>query len=377
MQKIRHTAKSLIRKGQYQMKVAIIGAGLSGLSCALELERRGIIPDIFEKKEYIGEECNMTAMRLNIFERARQNMLNYLRKKYGLVVHPYDTIRSITMLSQSQKATIKGKLGYMFIRGNKPESLEHQIAAKLNSKISFNKLVRPADLSGDYRYIVVATGTPNVPQDMDNWLSRTKGYVRVGTAAGRAAPSSVKIWFNTAYSRNCFCCLAPGTGETTMLMLVADTISHNELEHYWMEFVENECCDMKILETRDQEFDIGTPRQIEHGKIYLTGNAGGFLEDFLGFGTIEAIESGFLAARSISGGLSYTSLAAPLIKHKDRISTFRKLMATFNNDDYDRMISLLTLPGIKQFIYRNPFFKVGMLSPFVYRLSKSQEHNIK
>jgi len=31
------------------MKVAIVGAGLSGLSCAIELERHKIKPVIFEK----------------------------------------------------------------------------------------------------------------------------------------------------------------------------------------------------------------------------------------------------------------------------------------------------------------------------------------
>lgn len=32
------------------MKVAIVGAGLSGLSCAFELKKHGIKPIIFEKK---------------------------------------------------------------------------------------------------------------------------------------------------------------------------------------------------------------------------------------------------------------------------------------------------------------------------------------
>jgi len=36
------------------MRVAIIGAGLAGLSCAHELERYGVSPVIFEKNSYIG-----------------------------------------------------------------------------------------------------------------------------------------------------------------------------------------------------------------------------------------------------------------------------------------------------------------------------------
>ncbi len=37
------------------LKVAIIGAGTSGLSCAIELERHGIYPEIFERNSFIGE----------------------------------------------------------------------------------------------------------------------------------------------------------------------------------------------------------------------------------------------------------------------------------------------------------------------------------
>lgn len=36
------------------MKIAIIGAGLSGLSCALELERNGIIANVFERDSSTG-----------------------------------------------------------------------------------------------------------------------------------------------------------------------------------------------------------------------------------------------------------------------------------------------------------------------------------
>ena len=62
------------------MRVAIIGAGLSGLSCALELERHGIKPDIFEKKDYVGEECDMTAVRMHMFDACYGSVIHCLKK---------------------------------------------------------------------------------------------------------------------------------------------------------------------------------------------------------------------------------------------------------------------------------------------------------
>jgi phytoene dehydrogenase-like protein len=37
------------------MKVAIMGDGLSGLACALTLEKRGVKPDVLEKRRIVGD----------------------------------------------------------------------------------------------------------------------------------------------------------------------------------------------------------------------------------------------------------------------------------------------------------------------------------
>ena len=44
------------------MKIVIVGGGISGLSCAHEFERNGIIPTILEKKSQHGDLYD-----LNIF----------------------------------------------------------------------------------------------------------------------------------------------------------------------------------------------------------------------------------------------------------------------------------------------------------------------
>jgi len=49
------------------MDIAIMGAGLSGLSCAMTLEKNGISPTIFEKRSQIGDRFVNGEVLLSIF----------------------------------------------------------------------------------------------------------------------------------------------------------------------------------------------------------------------------------------------------------------------------------------------------------------------
>ncbi|HRS22041.1 MAG TPA: NAD(P)-binding protein, partial [Clostridia bacterium] len=65
------------------MKVAIMGAGLSGLSCAKYLEDHNIEPVIFEKRERVGERFpNMEAI-IQMVHRPLKDPLIYINKKYN------------------------------------------------------------------------------------------------------------------------------------------------------------------------------------------------------------------------------------------------------------------------------------------------------
>ena len=55
------------------MKVAIIGAGISGLSCAIELQRHGIKPTIFEKTKTLGDKPGNLVATLRMFHRSLRN----------------------------------------------------------------------------------------------------------------------------------------------------------------------------------------------------------------------------------------------------------------------------------------------------------------
>ena len=64
------------------MNVAIIGAGVSGLSCAFELEKYGITPTIFEKRSQVGEASGYAGIWINLLARNNKDPVKYLMDEY-------------------------------------------------------------------------------------------------------------------------------------------------------------------------------------------------------------------------------------------------------------------------------------------------------
>jgi flavin-dependent dehydrogenase len=49
------------------MNIAIMGAGLSGLACAITLEKHGITPEIYESRSRVGDRFVNWEVLLSIF----------------------------------------------------------------------------------------------------------------------------------------------------------------------------------------------------------------------------------------------------------------------------------------------------------------------
>ena len=93
------------------MKVAIIGAGLAGLSCAIELERHGIKPVILEMRAHVGEALVYSGIWPRVVNRPLSNPLKYLKKEYSLELIPSYHIKKMIMFSPHSNAIERGSLG--------------------------------------------------------------------------------------------------------------------------------------------------------------------------------------------------------------------------------------------------------------------------
>ncbi|MCT4605157.1 MAG: NAD(P)-binding protein [Marinisporobacter sp.] len=352
------------------MKVAIIGGGLSGLSCAFELKKHGIIPTVFEKKIYIGDHLDYTIVFLRIFDPFFETPIKYLNKNYGLKIKPLNQLNKITMLGPTKKTTIHGKLGFIFKKNRESDSLENQILKQLDLPIIFDKYIHPKDFKNDFDAIVCANGDNLFSNELNNWHTTLSTHSRIATVIGDFNPNALTMWLNTKYTKHVYAYMLPFSKDKANLTLTVENSSYDELDYYWKKFLNLENINYHILETRDIEHTAGRVDTLKLDNIYFTGNSAGLLGNLLGFGAMNAIESGILVGKAIAKNLDYNEMMTPILKNIAYLYRFRKKMNTFTNKDYDRLISFLGLPLIKQYIYNNPFYKVLKKTSIQDHLSK-------
>ncbi len=341
------------------MKVAIIGAGVSGLACALELERHGIFPTVFEKNNYLGDAVGYTTIWPRLFNRPLMDPVKYLNKQYNIKLQPLNHIKRMVMYSPNNKAVVRGSLGYIFKKGREAYTLENQLYSMTKIPILFDSYIDLDDIKNRFDHIVVATASNVIPRKLGIWTDTFKAQVRVAFVVDSFRPDTTIAWLNTEYAKNAFAYLIPTSEREASLVLIVNGISHSELDYYWKKFIEIEEIKYPIASMIDAEHIAGFSKPLRHENIYIVGNSAGFTDDLLGCGAINAIESGVLAARAIANGLDYEKLAQPIFEDIQKLHQLRKAMNSATNEDSDRMVTVLGLPIIKRFIYNNPFVKAS------------------
>ncbi|MHB1392157.1 MAG: NAD(P)-binding protein [Clostridia bacterium] len=334
------------------MKVAIIGAGLSGLCCAHELERLGIRPVIFEKNSYIGEQINHVAAVLDISHRPIPDIIKSIKKDFHLDIQPLTTINTLEHIAPKKRTTIRGFYGYFFKYSKEADSLKRQIYDKLKSTKTY--LSEAGDyeiLSKEFDYVVVANGNTSFAEELGIWQSWQKTYVRGAVILGDFDPNRLVMWVNKDYCKNGYAYLTPFDKERAALILITTDVNEKELDRYWELFLYGENIKNPIVEEFTLEHKSGFAYPHELGNLIFVGNAGGGIEPFLGFGFLNAATMGVAAARTIALGWNFEKQIKNIMQRNDEFRRFRMMFNTMTNNQYDMLIASLGLPGLKQLLY--------------------------
>lgn len=359
------------------MKVAIIGAGLSGLSCAHELERHGITPIIFEKNGFIGDPYSHTSVLLEMVYRPTRNVLAYLKKNYHLDIKPINTLNNLTHYSPNKKTVIKGNFGYFLNRSREKNSLPCQIHSHLKkSQIYLNEFADYEPLSKEFDYVVIADGSSNYTKELGCWFDTVKTYIRGATVLGDFDPNTLIMWLNKDYCKSGYAYLTPANSKKASIILVVTDVSEKEVDHYWELFLAYENIKYTIVEEYKQAHDAGFVYPHKYENIYFAGNSGGAIDPFLGFGQFSSIAMGVMAARSIVEGTDYEKLIQPVVNTNRHLYQMRKAFSNANNDTYDFIVSSIGMPGIKHLFYYTRFNVIRNGGTVLKLLAKAKENEI-
>lgn len=347
------------------MKVAIVGAGVAGLSCAYTLDNLNIDYDIFCKElEYHYLNYSVATLHFqNLFNR---DSLKYFKKSFNLKIKPYNKLKTIEMYSQNKTARLTGNLGYIFTRGGiDKNTIENQLLDKIKNKVHYVSNTDVEQLKKDYDYVVIATGTNEIGRKYGLWTNNFSAWIRVGKIVGNYKDDTLRVWFNKNFCKNGFVYTIPNNSKELFVILTVDNISSSELDFYWKKFLDCNLIKGKYISTSDMEQDTGVLSKLIHENLIFVGDSGGFCDNFLGFGTVSGIHSGCAAANHIGKKMDYEKAMSKELKYLKKMALYRDAYNRLSNSELDNLISFLGLPLIKNFVYKNPFVHLYSMTPLI------------
>jgi len=338
----------------HSLKIAIIGAGLAGLACAIECERLGIIPDVFERDESVGWLWPSISIWFKLFEREAGDPRNHLRDIYNLDLKPLTECRIITMKSPNHETRVEGDHGSIYLRGKRQLSIENQLLGMLErTPVHYNHPADYKELSQKYDHVVVATAKDTAAKELGVWEDIGRIHIRGGIALGSFTVGSGTVYFNTHYAGQGFARIVPFNSTQATVELYNIGCDESQADSMFTRFIELEgLAHLEFLYKFSLPvFSTGHVKKFKVENILLAGCAAGLTDRLLGTGAFESIISGVLAARSMIRGLEYDTLIKPIQDHIENLSALRKPVEKLDNQGFDRLVSILDTPGIKQVIY--------------------------
>jgi len=366
------------------MKVAIMGAGLSGLVSTIILEKHGIEPTIFESRDNVGDRFVNGEMLLDILNRPINNCLDHFANKYHIYLKPTSQLNQINFYSKNATATIKGNLGYTNIRGRHIDSFESQLKKQIKSKIIYKSKYTHEDLKKGFDYVFLATGDGAYARRLKNYRCDLSTTLRGSTVEGNFIKNTAIMWTNYDFAPKGYCYLIPFSDKEANIVVAYPDYHENrkkDLNTLWDMFYEQACKNTKQnLKVTDQfeirKYLIGISNKPRiHNTLFL-GNCFGAIGPAFGFGQFTSILTGIYAAYHVLGIKSYEELTKPLYKNYNNSLVIRRFMESLNNNQLDLLIKSFNMPIVSSAFSSTStvdYFKIGSyaLRPITPHLNKS------
>ena len=333
----------------FEMEVAIMGAGISGLSCAITLERYGITPIIFEKRNRVGDRFVNTEAMFNIFNRPVKDCLPYIAENYHINLKPIDEVNKLFIHSKNEIGTIDGKIGYTNIRGRHKDSYENQLKKQVKCNINFNSTCEYEELCKNFEYVVLASGDGEYASHLGNYRCDLTCTIKGATVEGEFAASNSHVWFNYDILPKGYAWLMPFSEKEANLVIAYPDYPDNiklDINDMWKKFYNLSCKNLnqnlKITDNFEiTRYMLGICNKPKIDNTYFVGNCFGTISPGLGFGQYTSILTGVYSACDICGVGSYEELSKPLFENYSHSLVLRTFLENLTDDEIDFQVKNL------------------------------------
>lgn len=328
------------------MKVAILGAGMAGLSCAIILERNGITPNIYEKRTCVGDRFVNAEAMFSILNRPTRDSLAFLRDNYHINLNPISNITKLILHSQNEVSSIKGNIGYSNIRGRHDNAYEVQLSKMINSKIQFNSRKTYEELCKDYDYVVLATGDADYSCQLGNYSCDITCTIKGVLVEGEFDPEISHVWFDYNIMPKGYGWVIPYNTKEANLVLAYPDFPDNikqDINYLWDEyykivssyFMQNFRITDKFEITK---YMVGLCNKPKIDNTYYVGNCFGAMSPGLGFGQYISILTGIYCAEDICGISDYNKSTESLMEQYKKSLELRRFLEGLSNEQLDFFI---------------------------------------
>ncbi len=334
------------------MRISIIGAGPSGSYAGFLLARAGFDVTIYEDHDKIGEPVACTGIvtkaLFDLVEYSKKYIINELEgvdvispkgeklhiplKEFVLCRKKFDNY----LAEKAKSAGAKIKLGHRYIEreGNtlvfrhKGEIIRQDCDILIGADGPLSRVAETSGLGKNNNFYVGQQATIRAgfnPKVFTVWF----GSIAPGFFAWSVPENAEisRIGLATTNDKDCAGCFQ-------RLMKMAGG-----------EIIARQAAPIPIYNHR---------RVVEKGNTFLVGDAAGFVKDTTGGGIITGMLSSKTLAESIIKGTSYSKSLKKLRKELWLHSKLRRMLNKFSDNDYARLIRLMSGRRIKSILYTHP-----------------------